>query len=82
MKEIAEEAGVSEAMVYQHFASKDEVFRVAVLEPLEELVGELAELGGGMADLPTGRDRRAWACSTCSATSSCPWKPWPGRSPT
>lgn len=57
-KDIAEEAGVSEAMLYQHFSSKQEIFQAAVLEPLERLVGELASVGPRLAGLG-GRDRRA-----------------------
>lgn len=56
-KDIAEEAGVSEAMLYQHFSSKQEIFAAAVLEPLERLVGELASVGPRLGGLP-GHDRR------------------------
>lgn len=40
---IAEHAGVSEALLYQHFASKQELFAEAILQPLEELTETLAE---------------------------------------
>jgi AcrR family transcriptional regulator len=42
-KDIAEATGVTEAMVYRHFASKQELFEEAVALPLERAVGELAE---------------------------------------
>jgi AcrR family transcriptional regulator len=40
---IAEYAGVSEALLYQHFGSKQELFAEAILQPLEELTETLAE---------------------------------------
>jgi AcrR family transcriptional regulator len=40
-KMIAQAAGVSEALVYSHFESKDVLFEAAVLEPLEVMVGGL-----------------------------------------
>ncbi len=44
-KQIADAAGVSEAMIYHHFSSKEEIFEAAVLEPLERAVRELASAG-------------------------------------
>jgi AcrR family transcriptional regulator len=35
-RDIAEAAGVSEAIIYRHFSSKEELFEAAVLQPLEE----------------------------------------------
>lgn len=40
-RDIARAAGVTEAVLYRHFRSKDEIFEAAVLTPLETLVGEL-----------------------------------------
>lgn len=42
-RQIAEEAGVKEAILYSHFASKEEIFAAAVFDPLEELVSEIVE---------------------------------------
>src|SRR5262245_7845163 len=36
--EIASEAGVTDAVIYQHFQSKDELFQHALVEPLRKLV--------------------------------------------
>jgi AcrR family transcriptional regulator len=40
-KLIADEAGVHEALIFQHFGSKENLFEAAIMEPLTELVGEL-----------------------------------------
>lgn len=45
-KDIAAEAGVNEALLYRHFASKDELIEAAVVEPLERAVAELASTSG------------------------------------
>ncbi|MGH8998193.1 MAG: TetR/AcrR family transcriptional regulator [Acidimicrobiia bacterium] len=42
-KAIAAEAGVHEALLFQHFGSKDGLFKAAVMEPLRALVAELRE---------------------------------------
>lgn len=49
-RRIAEVAGVNEALLYQHFASKEEIFEEAVVRPLHEVVA--AVTGAGSA-LPT-----------------------------
>ena len=41
---IAERAAVNQALLYQHFASKEALFAAAVLEPLEAMITELGEL--------------------------------------
>lgn len=40
---IAEQAGVTEAVLYRHFASKEELYGVAVLDPLAAGLDELLE---------------------------------------
>lgn len=42
-RQIAEEAGVKEAILYSHFASKEEIFAAAVFDPLEELITEIVK---------------------------------------
>jgi TetR/AcrR family transcriptional regulator len=42
-RQIAEEAGVKEAILYTHFASKEEIFAAAVFDPLEELITEIVD---------------------------------------
>lgn len=44
--DIARAAGVTEAVLYRHFRSKDQIFEEAVLVPVERLVGDLLELTG------------------------------------
>lgn len=43
-REIALAAGVNEALLYQHFDSKDELFRAAVREPLEAVAQRLEQV--------------------------------------
>lgn len=40
---IAERAGVTEAVLYRHFASKEEIFETAILQPLSEELDRLLE---------------------------------------
>lgn len=49
---IAEEAGVSEALVLKHFDSKENLFRVAVFGPLLDLLSQ--ELEHGRRRVPAG----------------------------
>jgi TetR/AcrR family transcriptional regulator len=42
-RQIAEEAGVKEAILYSHFTSKEEIFAAAVFDPLEELITEIID---------------------------------------
>ncbi len=50
-RQIAEEAGVKEAILYSHFASKEEIFAAAVFDPLEELVTEIVDRFGKLDTL-------------------------------
>jgi AcrR family transcriptional regulator len=43
-KLIADEAGVHEALIFQHFGSKENLFEAAIMEPLTELVSELHDV--------------------------------------
>ena len=55
-RRIAEEAGITEALLYRYFPSKSAIFEAAVHEPLERFVGELLATAG---DIDAGRgDRR------------------------
>lgn len=45
-RDIAAEAGVNEALLYRHFASKEELFEAAVVEPLQSAVAHLVEDSG------------------------------------
>lgn len=45
MRQIATAAGVNQALLYQHFASKEELFEVAVIEPLGGVVAALLDEG-------------------------------------
>jgi len=40
---IAEHAGITEAVLYRHFASKEEIFEAAVLAPLRAMLDDLLE---------------------------------------
>lgn len=42
-RQIAEEAGVKEAILFSHFSSKEEIFAAAVFDPLEELIAEIVD---------------------------------------
>lgn len=52
-RDIAEAAGVNEALLYQHFRSKEEIFEEAVVYPVERVVTRLAT---NVQDLPDHLD--------------------------
>ena len=44
-RDIAQEAGVNEALIYQHFSSKQELFEAAVVDPLRDVVEAIRVAG-------------------------------------
>jgi AcrR family transcriptional regulator len=55
-RRIAEVAGVNEALLYQHFSSKEEIFEEAVVRPLHEVVSKVADAGSTLPPFdPEGR---------------------------
>lgn len=57
-RRIAEVAGVNEALLYQHFASKEEIFEEAVVNPLRDLVDAVIEVAAAVPSHdPEGRAR-------------------------
>jgi AcrR family transcriptional regulator len=55
-RRIAEVAGVNEALLYQHFSSKEEIFDEAVVKPLHDIVAKVIEVGGVLPTYdPEGR---------------------------
>jgi AcrR family transcriptional regulator len=52
---IAERAGITEAVLYRHFESKEEIFEAAVLDPLRAMLGDLLERSEAL--LAAGEDR-------------------------
>lgn len=47
IQDISREAGVNEAVLYRHFASKDDLFQAAIVAPLGDRVEQLLRLGEG-----------------------------------
>jgi AcrR family transcriptional regulator len=45
-RDLAAAAGVNEALLYRHFASKEELFEAAVAQPLEDTVARLTAVSG------------------------------------
>lgn len=55
-RRIAEVAGVNEALLYQHFASKEEIFEEAVVKPLRDIVTAVIDVGAVLPPYdPEGR---------------------------
>lgn len=56
---IAAVAGVNEALLYQHFSSKDEIFDEAVVQPLRAVVAAVREVGASLTTFdPDARVQR------------------------
>lgn len=47
-RDIADAAGVTETVLYRHFASKQELFEASILEPLEEFIALLKTIAPQM----------------------------------
>jgi AcrR family transcriptional regulator len=62
--EVAEAAGVTHALIYRHFASKEQLFQEAVIAPLEERVAAHVAAMKALPDDPEGtaqgRGAREW----------------------
>jgi TetR/AcrR family transcriptional regulator len=54
-REIAKAANVTETVLYRHFASKEEIFEAAVLEPVERLASDLMRLTAGFSKADPGK---------------------------
>jgi AcrR family transcriptional regulator len=62
MRAIAERGGISEGVIYRHFASKDQLFFEAVVAPLEAAVDELVAAANVVdRDQPLTADRQLQA---------------------
>jgi AcrR family transcriptional regulator len=61
VREISAVAGINEALLYRHFASKDEMFEAAIAEPLEAGVSGLLEMAGDAESyVGKGEAHREW----------------------
>jgi AcrR family transcriptional regulator len=56
IKRIAEEAGISEGMIYRHFDTKEELFVQAAVDPLTEAINGVIEKFSRLQLDITGRD--------------------------
>ena len=52
VRTIADIAGCNEALIYHYFDSKEHLFEVAILEPLQEMMGGFAEAAGKIGAEP------------------------------
>src|SRR5882757_2055723 len=41
VRDVAERAGITEPLVYRYFRSKDEIYQLAILEPLDRFIESL-----------------------------------------
>lgn len=48
-REIADAAGITESLIYQHFPSKEQLFNAAVIEPLEHWIANDAHVGPALS---------------------------------
>jgi AcrR family transcriptional regulator len=67
-KMIARRAGVSEAIIYRHWESKEDLYLEAVVEPLREIVAQTAEAVETWPESVTEEERTARARSFFAAT--------------
>ena len=58
-KDIAQQAGINEALIYQHFKSKEELFDAAVLDPLEEWLAQYDHASPAISSAKTVEDQKA-----------------------
>jgi AcrR family transcriptional regulator len=58
-RDVASAAGVNEALLYQHFSSKEELFHEAIIAPLERTVDRLAQTAPFAELEDSGRLQRA-----------------------
>ena len=67
-KMIARRAGVSEAIIYRHWESKEDLYLEAVVEPLREIVAQTAEAVETWPESVTEEERTARARNFFAAT--------------
>lgn len=67
-KKIAARAGVSEAIIYRHWESKEDLYLEAVVEPLREIVAKTAEAVEAWPESVTEEERTARAAGFFGAT--------------
>lgn len=61
VREISAVAGINEALLYRHFASKEEMFEAAIAEPLEAGVQQVLAMGADAeAYVGRGEAHRDW----------------------